>query len=96
MKPNEKGGTDVKEQWFSIREAAAYLVDSGVAFEKDAVGPALEEFIRSREWPMGKVMNALRLALSGAASGLGIADILSFIGSEELHARIDRIMSQMG
>ena len=71
-----------------VRQAAGYLLSSGVSFEKDAVGPALEEYIRSNEWPMGKVMNALRLALSGAASGLGIADILSFIGTEELKGRL--------
>ena len=37
---------------------------------------------------MGKVMNCLRLALTGASSGLGIADIVSFIGREEFAARI--------
>ena len=94
--PSEYVQKDVDKFWKPeisplVREAAAYLVDSGVSFEKDAVGPALEEFIRSREWPMGKVMNALRLALSGAASGLGIADILSFIGAEQLAQRLAKM-----
>ena len=74
-----------------MKEAAEYLLTSGVSFEKDAVGPALEEFIRAKEWPMGKVMNALRLVLSGAASGLGIADILSFIGKDELKNRLQNL-----
>ena len=34
-------------------------------------------------------MNCLRLALTGAASGLGIADIISFIGKDEARARMD-------
>jgi len=51
----------------------------------------MEEFIRSHEWPMGKVMNCLRLALVGASSGLGIADIVSIIGKAELAVRIENI-----
>ncbi|MBR1574831.1 MAG: glutamate--tRNA ligase [Bacteroidales bacterium] len=76
---------EIKEQ---VRQAAAHLLDTGVSFEKETVGSSLEEYIRAQEWPMGKVMNALRLALTGAASGLGIADILSFIGPEEFRARL--------
>lgn len=52
----------------------------------DAAG--LEEYIRSKELPLGKVMNLIRLALTGAASGLGIADIISFIGKDETLARM--------
>ena len=91
--PAEYVQKDVDKFWkpeisACVKEAAEYLLTSGVSFEKDAVGPVLEEYIRAKEWPMGKVMNALRLALSGAASGLGIADILSFIGREEFRARL--------
>ena len=50
---------------------------------ENADADALEEYIRSHEMPVGKVMNCIRLALSGAASGLGISDILHFIGHEE-------------
>ena len=68
-------------------KAAAFLAGSGLSTKED-VEKALEEHIRSNEWPMGKVMNCLRLALTGASSGLGIADIISFIGMEQLSARI--------
>ena len=57
-------------------------------FSADAVETALEEFIRSKEWPMGKVMNSIRLALAGSASGLGIADIVSRIGRAETASRM--------
>ena len=50
---------------------------------------SIEEYIRSKGLPLGKVMNCLRLALTGAASGLGIADIVSFIGKDEALARLD-------
>ncbi len=49
----------------------------------------MEDYLRAREAPLGKVMNCLRLALTGAASGLGIADIISFIGKDEALERIE-------
>ena len=56
--------------------------------------PVLEEalvnYIKGHEYPMGKVMNSLRLSLTGAASGLGIAAILSFIGRAEFARRMQR------
>ncbi|MBR1927778.1 MAG: glutamate--tRNA ligase [Bacteroidales bacterium] len=55
------------------------------------VGTAVEEYIKSNEWPMGKVMNAFRLALAGSASGLGIADIVYRIGKKETVERILRL-----
>ena len=44
---------------------------------------------------MGKVMNSLRLALTGAASGLGIADIVARIGREETARRLDYIAKRL-
>lgn len=45
---------------------------------------------------MGKVMNCIRLAITGAASGLGIADILSFIGKDEFAARMNYAGERLG
>ena len=55
----------------------------------------LEEYVRSHEMPMGKVMNCLRLALTGSASGLGITDILHCIGKEEGLARLRFIKERL-
>ena len=63
---------------------------------KEAVGEFLEGYIREREWPMGKVMNCMRLALAGSASGLGIADIVSLIGIPEAVGRITRASVALG
>ena len=49
-----------------------------------------------REYPMGKVMNSLRLALTGAASGLGIADIIHFIGRKEFARRMTTVAEKLG
>lgn len=76
-------------------KASEYICSLDGDFSKEAVETALEDYIRSNEWPMGKVMNCLRLALSGASSGLGIADILSFIGKEEFAARMAYIKERL-
>ncbi len=70
-------------------EAAEHLLAQEGPWDKEHIGNVLEEYIRGHEWPMGKVMNCLRLALTGSSSGLGIADILSFIGKDEFRARLD-------
>ena len=66
------------------------------SMETVALETALEEYIKMREYPMGKVMNALRLALTGAASGLGIAAILSFIGRREFARRMGFAAERLG
>ena len=62
----------------------------------EALEPVLVDYIRQHEYPMGKVMNSLRLALTGAASGLGIAAILSFIGREEFARRMRYAAETLG
>ena len=56
----------------------------------------LEAYVREHEMPMGKVMNCVRLALSGAASGLAIHDIMRFIGRDESLARLRRMQHKLG
>ena len=83
--------------WPLAVEAVGYLT---AVYEGDffpsGVETALEEFIKEREWPMGKVMNCIRLALAGSASGLGIADIVSRIGPEETVARMAYARERLG
>ena len=91
--PQEFAEKDVAKFWkeenYSLAfKAAEYMGSFSGEWTKENIETALEEYIRSNEWPMGKVMNCLRLALTGASSGLGIADILSFIGKEEFAARM--------
>ena len=66
------------------------------AMDKASLESAIEEYIKKEEYPMGKVMNSLRLALTGAASGLGIADILSFIGRREFARRMGYVADRLG
>ena len=76
---------------FLAKDSDKFFSAENIAFAREAVaaGGDIESYIREKGWPMGKVMNCTRLALTGAASGLGIADIISFIGRDEALARID-------
>ena len=56
----------------------------------------IEEYIRAKGLPLGKVMNCLRLALTGSASGLGIADIVSFTGKSEALDRVRYAIERLG
>ena len=99
--PQEYVEKDVAKFWKEENYTLAYKAAEHMAsyegpWTAEAVGTELEEFIRGNEWPMGKVMNCLRLALSGASSGLGIADILSFIGKEEFLSRMARAGEKLG
>ncbi len=79
-----------KEENYTLAyQVADFIMDFDGEFTKEGLEGPLEEFIRSNGWPMGKVMNCLRLALVGASSGLGIADIVTLIGKKEFAARID-------
>ena len=86
-----------KEENYSLAlKVADFILDFKGEFTKAALEGPLEEYIRGNEWPMGKVMNCLRLALVGASSGLGIADIVTLIGKDEFSRRIDRITGTLG
>ncbi|MBP5692752.1 MAG: glutamate--tRNA ligase [Bacteroidales bacterium] len=48
----------------------------------------LTGYIKAKEWKMGQVMNTLRLFFTGNTRGLGISDIIYFIGKDETLKRI--------
>ena len=85
-----------KEENYTLAlQVADFIMNYDGEFTKEALEGPLEEYIRGNEWPMGKVMNCLRLALVGASSGLGIADIVTLIGKEEFGRRIEYIKNTL-
>ena len=56
----------------------------------------IESYIREKGLNLGKVMNCLRLALTGAASGLGISDIMTLIGKQECLDRLAFMKQRLG
>ena len=93
--PSEYIQKDVDKFW---KEENVGMASEVAAFigEGNITSGAIEDYIRSREWPMGKVMNTLRLALAGSASGLGIAEILSVIGPAEAAGRFASALKALG
>ena len=92
--PEEYNQKDVEKFWKEdtpamVKAAVKDLAANGDFSSKESIEEHLVGFIKGNEWPMGKVMNSLRLVLTGAASGLGIADIISFIGRDELLRRVN-------
>ncbi len=79
-----------------VSEIATYISEWQGNWEKEEIESAIETRIRENGWPMGKVMNCLRLALAGRSSGLGIADIMSLIGREESLRRIAAAKEKLG
>ena len=85
-----------KEENYTLAlQVADFILGFEGEFTKEALEGPLEEFIRGHEWPMGKVMNCLRLALVGGSNGLGIADIVTLIGKKEFAKRIEYIQSKL-
>ena len=94
---------DIFEQAF---EAAQFISGAEFGFddidsyrgpwEREAIEEALVGYIRMREYPMGKVMNCIRLAVTGSGSGLGIADILALIGRDAFIRRMGLAADRLG
>jgi len=85
-----------KEENYTLAlQVADFILGFDGEFTKESLEGPLEEYIRGNEWPMGKVMNCLRLALVGASSGLGIADIVTLIGKDEFAKRIEYIKATL-
>ena len=85
-----------KEENYTLAlQVADFILGFEGEFTKESLEGPLEEFIRGNEWPMGKVMNCLRLALVGGSNGLGIADIVTLIGKKEFAKRIEYIKSRL-
>lgn len=56
---------------------------------------SIHDYISTKEWPMGKVMNSLRLSIVGASKGPGVADIIAIIGKEEFKSRINKALETL-
>jgi glutamyl-tRNA synthetase len=58
-------------------------------FSAENLNKVIHSWIESKEYPMGQVMNSLRLAIVGASMGPGLAEICEIIGKPETLHRID-------
>ena len=99
--PEEYVQKDVDKFWKPeiadlVKSVGGHLAAYDGPWSVEGVETVIEEYIRGNEWPMGKVMNALRLALTGSASGIGIAEIVYRIGKDETLKRIASAKKRLG
>lgn len=92
--PSEYLPKDLAKFWTAencehLSELREHIASYKGDWEVAAIAESIESHIRANEWSLGKVMNSLRLVLTGAASGLGIAEIIYTIGLQETVSRID-------
>ncbi|MDH5381324.1 MAG: glutamate--tRNA ligase [Cyclobacteriaceae bacterium] len=56
---------------------------------------SLEEILGEFQMPIGKVMQALRVSLSGQGGGPDLMEVISFLGGSEASERIDYALNQL-
>jgi len=84
-----------KDEVKEIMPKVVALLTSLEPFTKENVENSLHEIITSNEWPMGKVMNSLRLFLVGVSKGPGVADMMALFGKKETLARINDAIAKL-
>jgi glutamyl-tRNA synthetase len=64
-------------------------------FKSKPTEEAVIPWIESKDYPLGNVMNALRLALAGESKGPHIFDITEVLGKEEVIRRIEKAVREI-
>ena len=95
--PAEYDEKSLKKWWKEdspavISELCSFL-DGESDFSAEALEPRVMDWISSKGYAVGKVMNALRVTLAGAAVGPQIFAITEFLGKEETLRRARRAIS---
>ena len=92
--PNEYDSKIARKKW--TEEAASKLMEFATelrqqsSYNKDSAKQLLVEVLERDQLPLGKVMPALRLALTGQGGGPDLMDIVEILGAEEVYNRIDK------
>lgn len=97
--PTEYDEKQLKKYWkgenparlAALREVLAGIDD----FSLENTERIVHGWIEAHEYPMGQIMNSLRLALVGAGKGPGMYDVTSFLGKDETLRRIDYLLANV-
>lgn len=84
-----------EENYSHLPQLSEHLSNYTADWKVEAIAEYLEGYIKEQGWSLGGVMNCLRLALTGAASGLGIAEIIYVIGLSEAIDRIKKAIETL-
>lgn len=92
--PSEYDEKTVKKRWkdYSAQQMSELAeVLSGIDnFTVEGQEPVVMQWVESKGYKLGDVMNAFRLALVGIGKGPGMFDISAFLGKEETARRLQR------
>ncbi|MDR2936910.1 MAG: glutamate--tRNA ligase, partial [Rikenellaceae bacterium] len=80
-----------KERIVALRDVLANIEN----FSVENAEKTVHDWIVAREYPMGQVMNAFRLALVGVGMGPSMFEICAVIGRTETLRRIDRALQRL-
>lgn len=97
--PEEYDEKSLKKWWKEgatqyVCELCNFIEQSPV-FNGAELEPLVMEWIASKEWGVGKVMNAFRVTLVGAAVGPHIFELTDFLGKEETLRRARRALEEL-
>ncbi|MBE9488301.1 MAG: glutamate--tRNA ligase [Bacteroidetes bacterium] len=70
---------------------ASKIISEVEDFTGENIHEALHQWIMANEYPMGKIMNTLRLAIVGTNAGADLCQIMSIIGKKDTLDRINAI-----
>lgn len=84
-----------KDEAAKSTEELCNFIESEPIFDGKTLEPKVMEWIAERGYAVGKVMNALRVTLVGAAMGPQIFEITDFIGKEETLSRARRAIETL-
>lgn len=92
--PTEYDEKTVKKRWKadSTRQMSELLeVLEGIEdFSIEGQEPVVHKWVEDKEYKLGDIMNAFRLALVGIGKGPGMFDISAFLGKEETLRRLKK------
>ena len=98
--PTEYDEKTAKKRWkaYSAQQMTELMeVLRGIDdFTVEGQEPIVEQWITDKEYKMGDIMNAWRLALVGIGKGPGMFDIAAFLGKEETLHRMAKAIETLG
>jgi glutamyl-tRNA synthetase len=79
----------------AIRAVRA-MAESSDVVEPGAWESQIKEYMEGQGIKLGVCIQALRVALTGKSTGLGVFDLLFLLGNDRVRSRIDRCIAMCG
>lgn len=98
--PTEYDAKTVKKRWkdYSAKQMTelAEVLEEIDDFSIEGQEPIVMKWVEDKEYKLGDIMNAFRLALVGIGKGPGMFDISAFLGKEETLRRLHAAIAALG